>query len=309
MNIEISAIICTHNRAKYLRKAIQSLADQTLDHRQYEIIVVDNGSTDNSKHIVLEDFASVKHLSYVYEPTLGLSQARNTGWKNAEGEYVAYLDDDAIASPQWIEKILLTFNSVKPVPGALCGKVEPIWEAPRPGWVPDSMLGAFTIVDWSKCPVILNKKQFLPGANFALPRHLIREVGGFKTKLGRQGNKLLSMEETLLRREIEAMGYYCYYDPEIVVRHHIPASRLTQRWLLRRWYWQGISEAVLNVYLESLYPSERIRRVMQLARRLLLPPGRLPKLLLPTNRPDLFASKCFDLSRLGNIIGMLGLGK
>ena len=309
MYIEVSAIICTHNRAKYLRKAIRSLADQSLRKSLYEIIIIDNGSTDNTKRIVLEELASVSNLRYVYEPVLGLSQARNTGWKNAEGEYVAYLDDDAIAGPQWLEKILLTFNSVKPVPGAVCGKVEPIWEAPRPGWVPDSMLGAFTIVDWSQCPIILNKKQFLPGANFALPIYLIRKVGGFKTKLGRQGNKLLSMEETLLRREIEAMGYYCYYNPQIAVRHHILASRLTQRWFLGRWYWQGISEAVLQVYLESLYPSERIRRVIPLARRLLLPPGRLPRLLLATNCPDRFAAKCLDLSRLGYMVGMLGIAK
>ena len=147
MNIDISAIICTHNRASYLIKAIQSLVNQTLDKSLYEIIIVDNGSTDDTKRIVSEEFASVRNLKYVYEPILGLSQARNTGWKNAKGKYVAYLDDDAIADSQWIEKILLTFNSVKPTHGALGGKVEPIWESPRPRWVSDSMLVAVTIVD------------------------------------------------------------------------------------------------------------------------------------------------------------------
>ena len=309
MNIVISAIICTHNRAKYLRKAIQSLRDQTLDPKQYEIIIVDNGSTDNTKHIVLDEFAGVTNLSYVYEPVLGLSQARNTGWKNARGKYVAYLDDDAIADSQWIEKILLTFNSVQPTPGALGGKVEPIWEAPRPGWVPDSMLVAFTIVDWSKSPTVLNEKQCLPGANVAFPKDVIKEAGGFQVELGRKGNKLLSMEEVLLRRKLEAKGYRCYYHPEIVVWHHIPALRITRSWFIRRWYWQGVSEAVLQIHQESPSPLERIRRVVPIVKSLLLFPRRFAKLAVPTSDPNNFKSKCLDFSRVGYIMGMIGLAK
>ncbi|MEE8471432.1 MAG: glycosyltransferase family A protein [Dehalococcoidia bacterium] len=98
MSIRVSAIICTHNRSDYLRQAIQSLADQTLPTEQYEVIVVDNGSTDNTRAVV-EGFDHIANLRYVYEPILGLSQARNTGWQNARGEYIAFMDDDAIGYP------------------------------------------------------------------------------------------------------------------------------------------------------------------------------------------------------------------
>src|SRR5690349_21431211 len=128
MTIRISAIIPTYNRADYLGNAIQSLIEQTLPIEQYEILVIDNCSTDRTRQIVCEDFAHVPNLRYIYEPVLGLSQARNTGWQQARGDYVAYLDDDAIASSQWLEKILFTFRTVTPIPGCVGGKVEPIWE-------------------------------------------------------------------------------------------------------------------------------------------------------------------------------------
>ena len=133
MSIRISAIICTLNRAAYLEKAIQSLADQTLPEEQFEIIVVDNGSTDNTKTMV-EGFKHLENLRYIYEPIMGLSQARNTGWQNAQGDYVAYLDDDAIACPEWLERIVQAFDTVEPRPGSVGGKVIPVWEAERPAW-------------------------------------------------------------------------------------------------------------------------------------------------------------------------------
>ena len=96
MNVQISAVVCTHNRAAYLRKALQSLVDQTMAQELYEIIVVDNASTDGTKQVVSE-YSGASNLRCLYEPVIGLSRARNTGWGNARGEYVAYLDDDAVA--------------------------------------------------------------------------------------------------------------------------------------------------------------------------------------------------------------------
>ena len=110
MNIKISAIICTFNREQYLHKAIQSLVEQTLEGELYEIIVVDNCSTDRTKQVVTEKFAHISNLRYLYELILGISQARNTGWQNARGEYIAYLDDNAIASPVPLEKIGVIFD-------------------------------------------------------------------------------------------------------------------------------------------------------------------------------------------------------
>ena len=131
MTVRISAIVCTYNRSTYLRKALGSLVDQSLSKDQYEVIVIDNGSQDDTRQVI-DEFSWMPNLKYVYEPNLGLSQARNTGWRNAHGGYVAYLDDDAIACPRWLEKILEVFENVKPRPGCVGGKIEPRWELGHP---------------------------------------------------------------------------------------------------------------------------------------------------------------------------------
>lgn len=246
MNIRISAIICTLNRAAYLQKAVQSLVEQTLPQEQYEIIVVDNGSTDNTESTV-EDFRHFENLHYIYEPIMGLSQARNTGWQNAQGEYVAYMDDDAIATPEWLQRIIQAFDNMQPSPGSVGGRVIPIWEVERPAWLPTELERALSIVDWSEKPTFLTEDyQFLAGTNVAYPREILERVGGFSTNLGRKASGLLSSEEILLKRQLERHNLGIYYDPDISVYHHIPAERLSKRWFYRRAFWQGVSDVILQ---------------------------------------------------------------
>src|SRR3990170_3383610 len=121
MSILISAIVCTHNRAPYLFKALRSLDNQTLDSALYEVIVVDNASKDNTKE-VFREFSGKTNWRYIYEPDIGLSRARNTGWRNAHGAYIAYLDDDAVACPEWLENIINVFETFKPSPASVWGR-------------------------------------------------------------------------------------------------------------------------------------------------------------------------------------------
>ena len=127
MSIELSAIICTYNRADYLRKSLASLAEQTLSTDRFEIIVVDNNSNDDTKAVVQEEYAYVPNLRYIFEPVPGLSKARNTGWQNANGKYIAFLDDDAVATLRWAEIYMEVFQNWEPTPGCSGGKAEPIW--------------------------------------------------------------------------------------------------------------------------------------------------------------------------------------
>ena len=301
MSIQISAIICTFNREQYLHKAIQSLVEQTLETELYEIIVVDNHSTDNTKKIVTEEFAHIPNLRYIYEPVLGLSQARNTGWQNAKGEYIAYLDDDAIASPTWLENIIQVFESIIPTPGGVGGKIEPIWEAERPSWLPDRLLPWLTILDWSENPIFLTDYRYIAGANMAFPRFLIEKVGGFQVDLGRKGKKLLSNEELLLRTQIQSHGYKIYYDPKIAVKHHVPASRLTQAWFIKRNFWQGVSEATFLIYQNSPSFWSRCRLAFTESRDLFKSPRLLINLIILSPNSNRFDIKCKLLTKLGFI--------
>ena len=92
MSIRISAVICTHNRASFLRSALRSLMAQTLDPSAYEILIVDNASTDDTRSVVDGERHAQPLVRYVHEGTVGVSRARNAGWRNARAALVAYLD-------------------------------------------------------------------------------------------------------------------------------------------------------------------------------------------------------------------------
>lgn len=306
MSLEISAVICTHNRASYLPRAIASLVDSGIEDDQ-ELLVVDNASTDATCAVV-SSFDSVKRLRYVYEPRLGLAHARNAGWRNAAGRYVAYLDDDAIAVPGWLGRIQETFENVRPRPGCVGGKVAPIWEAPRPNWLSDDLIAGLAIVDWSHTPRPLAdlRREWLVGANIAFPREILERIDGFTPSLDRVGKHLLSNGDTFMQALIAESGYTCWYDPAIAVSHHIHAGRLSKRWFYRRYYAQGLSDAVVALLRSGSSIRIRARDAYLHLSPLLHSPGKWGILLWPTDDPERFAEKCFTLITLGRIAGMLG---
>jgi glycosyltransferase involved in cell wall biosynthesis len=252
MAIDITAVICTHNRSDYLKKALNSLYDQTLSADRYEIIVVDNASADDTRAVVeaigAERAGAGRQMRYVYEAALGLSNARNTALAETQGRYIAYLDDDAIAVPEWLETLLSVFEGDYPGPGCVGGRVDPIWEAPRPSWLPDGLLTYLTIVNWGDERMLIHKPLWVAGANMAFDTELLRQVGGFSSSLGRKGNLLLSNEETALMQRIEDIGRDIIWEPSASVSHHAPPDRLTKKWFRSRARWQGISHAVLAIY-------------------------------------------------------------
>jgi len=249
MKLHISAVICTHNRANYLRKAIRSLVNQTLPKEEYEILVIDNASTDNTREIILGEFSHISNLRYIYENKLGANHARNIGLANSAGKYVAYLDDDAIASDQWLEKILNVLHTCKPTVGCVGGRVELIWESVRPLWLSNELLGWLAMINWTAQPAVLSGTQYLASVNIAFPKRLLEDMGGFDPRLGRRGSNLLSNDEILIQRQLQSRGYELYYDPSIVVSHHVSASRLNRKWFVRRAFWQGVSDIKMQQIL------------------------------------------------------------
>jgi len=306
MSVRISAVVCTHNRAAYLRKALRSLVCQTLARELYEVVVVDNASADSTREVVAE-FGDVSNLRYLYEPVVGVSRARNAGWRSAKGEYVAYLDDDAVASPEWLEKFVEVFETFEPSPGCVGGKIEAIWEASRPDWLADGMLGYLSVLHWSDVPVVLNQDQWLSVCNMAYPKELLQAVGGFREELGRQGTTLRTNEENYLRQQLDSLGRCSLYHPEIVVHHHVSASRLTKKWFRQRGRWQGISDSTM-LYLDSgegLSLSRRMRLTLSKIGWALL---RLPLMLIAATSAARFRRQCQVLEVIGFVSGLWARG-
>ncbi len=310
MNPLISVIICTHNRAEYLYKTLQSLLDQKTQKDKYEILVVDNLSTDATREVIRK-FSKLVKIKYLYEANLGLSFARNTGWRNANGQYVAFLDDDAIASEYWLEKILEAFEDIEPKTGCVGGLVLPIWEIPRPPWLSGWLLHGLSIIDWSENSHFIHNlnEEWLVGTNIAFLKDVLERVGGFTQGLDRAGNNLLSNGDKYIQRQILKAGFSCYYHPKIVVSHHIFHSRLRKKWFVQRYFWQGVSDALMDIIENSSSMSHRMYSAFSKAFSLLKNPMNLVSLISPRDDTEQFKKKCLTLITIGQVAGLLGVVK
>lgn len=249
---KITGVICTHNREGFLERCILSLCDQTLDQSLYEILVVDNGSTDRTKEICA-GFADVPYFRYEYEPVLGLSSARNNGWKNARGQYVGYLDDDATAERTWFEKALWSFENIKPVPEWVGGPIDLEWEVASPDWINDELRVTLGWVDWGAAERILTGPgERLGGGNSFYLKSVLEHMQGFDTRLGRKKTLLLSGEETQFQHRLKSMGGQLFYHPGIKIHHFVSKERTRPDFFYKRYYWGGVTDYIMSRTLKNI---------------------------------------------------------
>ncbi len=253
--VTITAVLCTYKRPDGVRQALESLLAQVVPLGGYEVIVVDNADESAVRRLVEGHSARDVPVEYVVEPVLGLSRARNAALRRARGRYIAFLDDDAVASPRWLVELVGAFESSRRALGAVGGRVTPIWEAERPQWLCDHLLPILSVIDWSPTPLLIEGDgPWLAGTNLAFPTALLREIGGFAENLGRLGACLKSGEEALAEALLKRRGYPSLYVPSAEVGHRVTADRLEKRWHVKRFYWNGFSKATLK---RMLGPDER----------------------------------------------------
>ena len=265
----VSVVICTYNRADRLVFALEALEKQTLPNQAFEVLVVDNRSSDHTA-AVCESFRDrLDNFRYVYEPVQGLSKARNTGWLACQSPYVAYLDDDAIPCPAWVESIFNAFETVQPKPVSIGGPIHPLWEIPRPDWLSPTMETLFTILEGGDTSRWFGAHEYPWGANVVYRRDALEKFGGFCEQLGRKGQSLLSGEETLLNETLTAEGERFYYSSQAAVAHWVPKERINPEWLIQRSYWQGYSVALVNTILGKSWHYQRLSSTWNLLKLLL----------------------------------------
>ncbi len=239
---QISAIICTHNRDNYLGAAIDSLLSQDFA-TDFEVVVVDNRSVDNTKQVV-ESRLDNPRLKYIYEPNIGLSVARNTGAQASCGEILAYLDDDAVASEGWLQVLYCAYQS-NPKLAIAGGKVTLLWppNTNPPHWLSSGLAGNLGAYDLGDRVVSIENPGLTPrGLNYSIRRSFLDEIGGFDINLGRVGKNLLSNEELQMTELALEKGWEVAYLPDALVAHNVSPERLKRSWFFSRGWWQGISE-------------------------------------------------------------------
>jgi GT2 family glycosyltransferase len=249
--MKISVVIPTYNRSRFVARTITSLTEQTL--APVEIIVVDNGSTDDTGDVVRGLASSVRRLRHIVEPALGVSIARNRGAGEASAEFVAFLDDDAVAAPQWLEA-LADAASGSHGAAAVAGPIRLRWTRPAPAWVEglESWYGQF---DLGEARTTIDYPLYPFASNLAFRREAFLSVGGFPAELGPRGERRIANEEDGLFRRVAQRCWTVVYEPRALVYHWVHTERLARRYLLRRAVTQGKS----NVLVDSLFAPSRTR--------------------------------------------------
>lgn len=267
--IRLSLVIATYNRAEQLLATLRSVALQSASAEVWECIVVDNRSVDDTAERVRTFIAAHPQLNirYCYEAQQGLSYARNAGIEAAQGDIVAFIDDDERIVEEFIEAYINLFDT-HPDAMAAGGRIIAEYPTGRPRWMSR----------YTEQP-IANPMDFGPevrpfplsripgGGNMAMRRELFKRVGLFNTSLGRTGKRLIGGEESELFERIRREGMACYYVPRAVMYHIIPDEKLTADYFDRLAYNVGVSQrrrAELHGSLFGLYVREAAKWVATL---------------------------------------------
>jgi glucosyl-dolichyl phosphate glucuronosyltransferase len=257
--MRFSVVVPTHNRSDELRETLSSIARLRVS-GPWEVIAVDNKSTDNTRETVLDtarDFPVPLH--YVFEPEAGRSAALNAGIKLATGQIIATTDDDVRVEPDWLDQAGAGLD--REACDFVGGKVLPIWRGERPSWLANQGGRHWSVIalqDHGAKPVEFGTRYAPLGVNLAFKRKSFDRVGLWDTRVGRKAGTLLGQEvrEWLLRAR--AAGLKGMYIPEMIVHHVIPQDRLNKRYFRRWFYWHGISRAMLyqQSRIDMLSPEE-----------------------------------------------------
>lgn len=243
MQPELSIIICTYNREDLLPLTLQSLASQSLEKSQYEVIVIDNNSTDRTASLCHQYIKQhpVLNLKYFLEKNQGLAFARNRGIKESSGKIISFIDDDAEARSDYATNLVRVFKEQRDY-DAIGGKVIPIFPGEKePPWLSRYIWGVVAKVDKGDHPVPF-KKKVPAGCNMAFREIVFENIGLFDTKLAHR------CDDLYIFGKLKAIHKLALYTPDVVVYHHIPPDRISASGIRKLSLDSGTSH---RVYLQS----------------------------------------------------------
>lgn len=248
--LKLSVIIPTRNRSTYLRGTLESITAQTLGQEDFEVIVIDNGSTDDTKEVTNSFKSSIKNLVYHYDERPGLHVGRHAGLKLAQSDILVYADDDIIAFPSWLKSICESFEDSSVV--LVGGKDLPKYEANPPFWVKEKW---YKLCEFGHCMFELSLidfgeaiKEISPsyvfGCNFAIRKEILKETKGFHPdgmpfeKIEYRGDG-----ESFVSRYIKQNGLKTIYNPGASVYHIVTKDRMTLDYFKKRAFCEGVEKS------------------------------------------------------------------
>ncbi|MBM3156480.1 MAG: glycosyltransferase family 2 protein [Chloroflexi bacterium] len=278
----ISAVVCSHSLENYdnLIEAIDSLLKQT--HSEREVIVVVDGNKALYEKIGGRFSVNEAVKTVLVENNIGVSGARNAGIRVARGDVIAFMDDDAFADREWMDKLDATYRNYDTI--GVGGKILPVWTQGAPDYLPEELYWLAGVTHKGFAEEKIGEVRNAFGPNMSFRREVFDKVGLFNENLGFAERRVFYIQaeepEFALRVRRET-GKGVIYNPEAVVFHRIAPSKLKVRVLLKRAFYQGYSKALMKrlditadsintekSYLRDLllvYMPRRLRRFYRLA--------------------------------------------
>ena len=260
----ISIVIATYNRADQLLETLESVIQQDLPASEWECIVVDNNSADDTQKRFAK-FAEIHRefsLRIVREEQQGLSYARNRGIEESCGDIIAIIDDDELVNKEFARGYLELFDDYQNAVAA-GGKVVPRYPSGKPSWLSHfSEVPIANPTSWGNSICKFPKGKIPAGGNMAFRREILLKYGGFDTSLGRVGGKLTGGEESDLFERLANDGVEFWYVPNSIIYHIIGKEKLTADYFKRLSCNTGVSQrhrAELHHRLSGLYIGEIIK--------------------------------------------------
>ena len=258
--MEISVIVCTFNRANSLARCLSHLAAQkSLAGVSWEVVVVDNNSTDNTPQIVQDAAKNNLPVRYAKEEKQGLCYARNRGIAESRGKLVAYIDDDIYTMPDWLAAMLSIFSETDCDAAGGCIHLDESLNLPA--WIRPDMYGFLGYQDLGNKPFQLDGiKQYPFGGNMAFNKQVVEKIGLFNVNLGRKGagqkrGELFKGSETEFFHRLAKAGGKTFYQPKAIVYHQILPFQVKKKYFRTIHYNSGYQEAFHNqaVYRGTIY--------------------------------------------------------
>lgn len=274
----ITIAICTYNRADYLSDTLRYLSDQTADSNQFEILVINNNSSDQTAEVCADFEKENSRLNFraVEETRQGLSFARNRAIDEATFNSVLYIDDDVRLDKDFIKT---TLGKIAENPDVKCagGRIYVSFDEDEPDWIPAELMPMFGLHDLGDREKVYPKTNFPRGGNMLIKKEVFDAIGRFDTDLGRIGKELLGSEEKAFFDRAREHGFQLYYWPEMSLYHRIGQKRLTKEYLRNQSMGIGYSEKVRLQHSPGKKAVKLLSELVKFAASLILSFGYLLK--------------------------------
>lgn len=235
--MKISVILCTYNRCRSLEKALSSVAGSVLPESvEWEVLVVDNNSNDETRQTV--EIFCLRYpgrFRYLFEAQPGKSHALNYGIREARGDVLAFMDDDVVVEPNWLQNLTAVLHSREWA--GTGGRILPEQDFIPPRWLSVEgryALAPFALFDLGSKAQELTESPF--GTNMAFRKDVFLKHGNFRTDLGPRPGSEIRNEDTEFGARLLSAGERLWYEPAAVVYHAVLDSRVQKDYLLKWWF-------------------------------------------------------------------------